>query len=262
MITQDFVEKKAGNSQIDRYTIVREYLQLLFLRYFYELKTPGVRSFFKGGTALRFLFNSFRFSEDLDFTCVGKMAFIKKYLEEVLPKVEKESGFKILMKDEKFFEEIGVGYRLVCQPNDLIVQPLGIRLDFSFREKPLEPEVSAIAVGDYPISPFPLVTHLSEREILAEKIRAILVRKTPRDLFDLWFILKRGVEINWGMVEKKMRYYPNVKFSQKILKEKVKEFKTEELKKDLNQFLPVSYRNYYLKIKEETLKLLEKIVEN
>jgi len=258
MITRDFIEKKVGNSQIDRYTIIREYFQLLFLRYFYESKIRGVRSFFKGGTALRFLFNSFRFSEDLDFTCVGKMVLIKEYLKIILPKIEKESGFKILIKDEKLFEEIGVGYRLVCQPNDLIVQPLGIRLDFSFREKPLEPEVSAIAVGDYPINPFPLVTHLSEREILAEKIRAILVRKMPRDLFDLWFILKRRVEINWEMVEKKMRYYPNVRFNQKILKEKVKEFKTEELKKDLNQFLPVNYRDYYLKIQKETLSLLEK----
>lgn len=256
MITLAFIEEKTRESQIDRYTIIREYLQLLFLRYFYENKISGVKSFFKGGTALRFLFNSFRFSEDLDFTCVGQMTLLKEDLKKILPQIEKESGFKILLKDEKLFQDVGVGYRLVCQPNDLISQPLGIRLDFSFREKPLEPEVSAVAVGNYPISPFPLITHLSEKEILAEKIRSILTRATPRDLFDLWFILKRGTKIDWVMVRKKMKYYPKVKFNQEILRQKIADFKSEKLKKDLNQFLPANYRDYYLKIPKETLKLI------
>jgi len=66
MISSDFINQKAVSSQIDRYTIIREYVQLLFLRYFYE-RPQGIKAFFKGGTALRFLFNSFRFSEDLDF---------------------------------------------------------------------------------------------------------------------------------------------------------------------------------------------------
>lgn len=257
MISSDFISQKALTSQIDRYTVIREYVQLLFLRYFYE-RPRRIKAFFKGGTALRFLFNSFRFSEDLDFTCLGDMKKMRSSLgEDILPKLEAESGFKILVKDEKAFEEVGVGYRLVLQPNELIRQPLGIRLDFSFREKPIEPEVSAIAVYDYPISPFPLVTHLSEKEILAEKVRAILVRKTPRDLFDLWFLLKQGVYLDWGFVVKKMEYYPKVKFDKEMLKREIQKFKPEDLKKDLNQFLPTNYRDFYLKIIRETLSLLE-----
>lgn len=257
MITADFVDKKAAASQIDRYTIIREYIQLLFLRYFYEQKVVKVKTFFKGGTALRFLFGSFRFSEDLDFTCLGSMNKISNHLQDILPKLEKEAGFTILAKDEKLFEEMGVGYRLVCQPNELIRQPLGIRLDFSFREKPQEPEVSALAVADYPISPFPLVVHLSKKEILAEKVRAILVRKTPRDLFDLWFLLKQKTIIDWRLVEKKMKYYPEVKFNRKILIKKVEAIKAEELKENLNQFLPENYRQYYPKILKETLGFLK-----
>jgi len=257
MISKDFIEKKAAGSQIDRYTIIREYLQLLFLRYFYEGKLEGTKSFFKGGTALRFLFNSFRFSEDLDFTCVGEKRPLSRHLEKILPLIEKESGLTILVKDEKLFEDVGVGYRLVCQPNELIPQPLGLKLDFSFREKPIEPEVSAIAVYDYPVSPFPLVAHLSKKEILAEKIRAILTRKTARDLFDLWFLLKQGTPLDENLVTEKMKYYSGVEYSQKALRQKIEEFGPEELKKDLNQFLPQSYRNYYSKIKEEVLALLE-----
>ena len=257
MITADFLDKKAAVSQIDRYTIIREYVQLLFLRYFYEEKVNHLKSFFKGGTALRFLFGSFRFSEDLDFTCVGSMKKISSCLKDILPKLERESGFAILVKDEKLFEEVGVAYRLVCQPNELIRQPLGIRLDFSFREKPREPEVSAVAVADYPISPFPLVTHLSKKEILTEKIRAILVRETPRDLFDLWFLLKQKTNLDWHLVEKKMEYYPRVKFDRKILLKKVRAVEVGELKRNLNQFLPESYRQYYPKIIKETLDFLK-----
>ena len=258
MITASFINQKALDFQIDRYTVVREYFQLLFLRYLYRQKLQGMKLFFKGGTAIRFLFNSFRFSEDLDFTGLGRMKKIEEVLKQILPDCEKESGFKIMVKDEKLFEEVGVGYRLVLQPNELIKQPLGIRLDFSFREKPLEPEVSSIAVFDYPITPFPLVTHLSKKEILAEKVRAILTRETPRDLFDLWFLLKQGTLLEWDFVIKKMKYYPEVKFDKKILEKEIQKFKPEELKKDLNQFLPANYRDYYSKITEEILTLVQK----
>jgi len=257
MISLDFIDSQAAKSQIDRYTIIREYVQLLFLRYFYENNRSQIKAFFKGGTAIRFLFNSFRFSEDLDFTCTGSMIEIKKSISDIVPRVETEAGCRILVKDEKTFKEIGVGYRLVLQPNEYIRQPLGIRLDFSFREKPLEPEVSSISVYEYPISPFPLVTHLSVREIMAEKVRALFVRGMPRDVFDIWYLMKKGVKLDWKLLDKKMKYYPEVNYDRNILQKKIQEFKTEDLRKDLNQFLPVSYRNYYQKIVEEVLRSLK-----
>ena len=257
MISSDFITRKANSSLVDKYTIIREYLQLVFLRYFYEVK-KGPKCFFKGGTAIRFLFNSFRFSEDLDFTCVGESGEIKDNLrDEILPKVESESGFKVLIKDEKSFGEVGIGFRLVFQPNQLISQPLGIRLDFSFREKPLEPEVSAISVFDYPITPFPLISHLSKKEILSEKIRAVLARNAPRDLFDLWFLLKQGTSLEWNFVVEKMKYYPEIKYDGEILGKEIQKYKTTDLKNELNQFLPSSYRSYYAKIPEEALVLLK-----
>lgn len=257
MISADFVDRKASSSQIDKYSIIREYFQLLFLRYFYEIEdAKGIQAYFKGGTALRFLFGSFRFSEDLDFNCGGTADGLKSALQTLLPKLELESGCEILVKDEKVFEKRCVGYRLVFQSNLLLKQPLGVRLDFSFREAPLEPKVSAVAPLDYPISPFPLVKHLSVEEILAEKIRAILTRNQPRDLFDLWFLLKRETEMRWDFVVKKMKYYPDVPFDQQILIEKIEGFKPEELKKDLNKFLPRNYREYYPKFISEVLELL------
>lgn len=45
----------------------REYFQHLFLSYFYRQEQTD-KMYFKGGTALRFLYKSPRFSEDLDFS--------------------------------------------------------------------------------------------------------------------------------------------------------------------------------------------------
>lgn len=52
-------------------------------------------------------------------------------------------------------------------------------------------EQTILVPFDYPISPYPLVVHLSKEELLAEKIRALFVRGKPRDLFDLWFLLTK-----------------------------------------------------------------------
>ena len=256
MITSDFILEKARQSKIDRFSVLREYLQLLFLRYFYEEKNLDFKAFFKGGTSIRFLYNSFRFSEDLDFTIIGKAEKIGSWLWTFLPRLEKEAGLTVTIKDEKNFEEAGWGYRLVFQ-GELAKQPLGIRLDFSMREKPLEPEVSFVSVFDYPVSPLPLVNHLSREEILAEKVRAIVVRGKPRDLFDLWFLLKQGTLINLRMVKEKMKYYPEVIFDQKVLADRIKQFKPDDLKKDLNQFIPENARQYE-KFIPETIDLLRK----
>jgi len=51
----------------DRLNVVREYLQALIMRSLYE--SQAFRSIvFMGGTALRFLYNLPRYSEDLDFS--------------------------------------------------------------------------------------------------------------------------------------------------------------------------------------------------
>jgi len=43
------------------------------------------------------------------------------------------------------------------------------------------------------VRPF-VVTALALEHLLAEKLRALLVRGKPRDLYDVWLLLRRGVE--------------------------------------------------------------------
>jgi len=67
MISQLKIIQLSQQLQTTELNIRREYIQHLFLSYFY--KQNGSDLFlFKGGTALRIVFNSPRFSEDLDFS--------------------------------------------------------------------------------------------------------------------------------------------------------------------------------------------------
>jgi len=79
--------------KIDEYSIFREYLQLLFLSYLYQEKKAN-KLFFKGGTALRLIFGSPRFSEDLDFSTTYSDSEITKLLKNIEAKIAKEFGKK------------------------------------------------------------------------------------------------------------------------------------------------------------------------
>lgn len=60
---KNFTEK----FQTSNRNVVREYIQSMFLSALYKIEGSG-KLLFKGGTALRLVYQSQRFSEDLDFT--------------------------------------------------------------------------------------------------------------------------------------------------------------------------------------------------
>lgn len=70
----------------------------------------------------------------------------------------------------------------------LLNYPDSIKIDISFREKPL------IELKEVPVhSPYfvdSLVLTFQIVEIASEKMRALIQRKRPRDYFDMWLLLK------------------------------------------------------------------------
>jgi len=251
MITDDQLKKLANKFQIDQYSILREYLQLLFLKYFYEAK-ESQKIYFKGGTAIHFLFGSFRFSEDLDFTSLIPVSEIKVLLNKVMGRLEAEvSGLELndLGIKEHALTEI-IKYRHGLK------HPLTIRLEFSLREKPLTHLVSPIETL-FPVGAYPLVVHLDIEEMLAEKARAILTRHKGRDLFDLWFLLSKGVTINDNYAQKKMDWY-KAKYDPMDLTAAIEKYGEKAVESDLGKFLPRNYRPF---IKDLKNKVLEKLGE-
>lgn len=100
MISGETIKKLAQKYQTTELNIEREYFQHLFLSYFYQQK-GSEKIYFKGGTALRLIYQSPRFSEDLDFSSSLKnIPVIEKMVIGTLSEIERE-GIEAEIKEAK-----------------------------------------------------------------------------------------------------------------------------------------------------------------
>ena len=248
MITKEQVQELSKKLSIDWYSVFREYLQIVFLSALYSQKLSQ-EVFFKGGTAIRLLLNSFRFSEDLDFTTTLTHLEIEAVLDKVLQELRLIVP-NITIKQLKTIQKSYTG-SLRCESDDY-KYPVNIHLDFSYREKPLT-EKESILETLFPVSPYPIIIHMDWNEILAEKIRALLTRAKGRDLFDMWYLMSKDIQIDLKLINKKMELH-NKKITMDDVIKKIESFSDEKLKEDLNKYLPSTHRKITNELKEMVLK--------
>ena len=81
-------------------------------------------------------------------------------------------------------------------------------------------EVEEVFVPRTPYADVPqlVVRALTTEHLLAEKVRAVLVRGQARDLYDVQFLLARGATCGRQLLDAKMRLYRR-RYSQKALEE-------------------------------------------
>lgn len=234
MISSDQLKFFTKRKKINETVIAREYLQLLFLSKLYSFK-ESKDIFFKGGTCLHLLYGAKRFSEDLDFTVNMNERNFLSFIEKVFKKfTEEEEGE---FKERKTMA--GKRFLLKTAPA-ILPYKIFINLDFSFREKVLKPEKSALA-SDYPIVFTSYIYHLSKEEIFAEKIRALFSRKKGRDLYDIWYLITQKVKVQNGLIQKKLKYYGLKKDKKDIIKE-TEIVKEKDFILDLRPFVPINER--------------------
>lgn len=194
MITNEALEKLATQYQTGVFpNIVREYFQHVFLSELYKLQ-ESEKMLFKGGTALRIVNGSPRFSEDLDFSIFGVAERdLKKFVEDlfvkVLAKIE-QLGVRVEI-GEKSDKTTG-GYFGIATFKLLDFQPIGVELNISARNgREMNGEVDSVA-NDF-VPTYTLI-HLPQNELVEEKVfGALLERKKPRDFYDLYFIMRKGM---------------------------------------------------------------------
>jgi len=222
------------------------------LKYFYRQK-KSQKIYFRGGTAIRLLYGSFRFSEDLDFTSLVN----KDELKELINKTIKELSLEVAGVRFKKVESMADSFSgRIFQELPEFKIPITIRLDFSLREKPVLSVDSSYLETIFPVSPYPLISHLKAEEMLAEKIRAILTRCRGRDLCDFWFLLSKKIPVDWNLVNKKMAIYKK-KVSEEDLLRTLEEFPQNEIKNDLTRFLPASHRDLIKEIKKMAVEKIK-----
>src|SRR3989344_7778066 len=90
MISFATIQELAKKTKATELNTQREYIQHVFLSYFYQQPDTD-RIYFKGGTALRFIYQSPRFSEDLDFNASqSDINSIETVIIQTLTAMEKE----------------------------------------------------------------------------------------------------------------------------------------------------------------------------
>ena len=177
---------------------------------------------FKGGTALYKFYSLNRFSEDLDFDAVGKRADFDRMIKKIDRTLELLGMKGTIIEKEDHGND--TNFRLAIRGplfNGARESMSRITMNISRRERP-EFIVDRILVPSYQEIPSFEVSVLDQKEIAAEKIRCILTREKARDVYDLWFLLKRGTMIDVPLVDRKCKVY-NISFDRDALVEKIYE---------------------------------------
>jgi len=201
--------RRARQMKVDpSLTIAEVYEAELLRRLQRRLRTALV---WKGGAVLR-LAGSGRFSRDLDATrrpgrsdppaivrALKAVSVGLAYLTNVVLKKQRQS--------------ITAVYRFAVPG---LLQPLRISVEVSLREKVLlSPTTISSARMAHPSGIEPVVVaRLDDPELLAEKVRALVMRMAGRDIYDVYWLLQHGVQFDLELFLKKMLYY--AKIGQKV----------------------------------------------
>ena len=221
MLNKESLEQFTKTKQTDMENVACEYCQHLFLSFLYQ--QPGSEKLlFKGGTALRVILGSPRFSEDLDFTGSG---ISQKQVEELftatLAEIER-TGIKVDIIEGK---KTTGGY-LGIATFTLYDYNIKTQIEVSLRNGRSLKGTRTLVSSDY--LPAYTLVHLPIEGIIAGKLEALASRRKPRDFYDYYFLLSG----NYPLVKNRK----NLEMALKLVKSSKVNFRTE-----LKKFLPASH---------------------
>lgn len=197
MINLAEIKREAAVAGVDVAVIEKDYVLSWVLKGIFESAVADVLVF-KGGTAMRkAYFKGYRFSEDLDFTISKpvELAFLEASIAEVCLNVRVESGLELtLVNLKQTRKELGAeafeGKVQYVGPRQHRGNPGRIKLDLTAYEQILLPKIDLPLIHGYSDQCQAAIATYQLDEILAEKLRTIIQRAYPRDLHDVWYILK------------------------------------------------------------------------
>ena len=181
---RDIAEIQARNLKIDVTQVVREFWEIIILKGLFD-SPEGKLLIFKGGTALRLVYGSPRFSEDLDFSLTsdrvkGKFKSLIKKIVSPYPELT------ITDLEEKYYTYLGE----IKITQDYLPSPFRIKIEISKRrERSYKSELAFITT---PISTVQFLGRVATLEQLyKDKLACIKGRAKPKDIFDLWYISQK-----------------------------------------------------------------------
>jgi predicted nucleotidyltransferase component of viral defense system len=202
MIARTAIEERVREWGLSEEVVEKDYVLGWLLWGIGSDPTLNTTWVFKGGTCLKKCFiETYRFSEDLDFTVMPggliQANDLDPILERILQRIYDAVGInfhdrKPLLKTHSsgLYTEGRVYYR---GPRNAPMVA-SVKLDLSASEKIVRPSVIRKIVHAFPDElPAPATVRCySFEEIFAEKIRAMGERSRPRDLFDIINLFRRS----------------------------------------------------------------------
>ncbi len=192
MISENKLRHIAGKKEFNLIYLEKDYFLTIFLYLIRDIR--GI--YLKGGTALNKIFlKHTRLSEDLDFVTNRPISSIRAEIEKAVKGSRFFTGAET-DRSTKDFVRYKIYYRSHFQRKSFIIADINRRASIL-----LEPERHK--VPNFYNMDFSVHT-LNLKEILAEKIRALITRNQPRDYFDAYFILKKYT-VDMELVKRKVK---------------------------------------------------------
>lgn len=183
---RDFALKLAAQVGIDVQQVIREETEIVFLKGLFESKFSD-KLIFKGGTALRLIYGSSRFSEDLDFSLTSEINS-REFSRLIQDIVRTDARFSIKDLATKYYTYLAqirikepwhdVAFSLKVEVSKRIIKAGTLDYTTLLAKSPAT-NISVMA------KTFTL------EKILDDKLKALKERKMPRDIFDIWFICQK-----------------------------------------------------------------------
>ena len=211
MLEESALEGYVGETGMQNiWQVERDYLQHIMLRAIYSKVSEGM--VFKGGTALQKLGIVDRFSIDLDFTSSlsdGELRGIADYVSKYLSDIGIRNEYSISGID-KSAKHMDVVFRIEG-PHFIETKAENakatIKLQISRREEVMLGQNAERIIPIYKDIPPYVVSVMHMEEIVAEKVRAIMTRNKPRDVYDLSLLIKKGFPLHELLIRKKLEGY-------------------------------------------------------
>ncbi len=199
----------------------KDYLLELLLYILY--KEIGRKLIFKGGTALYKLHSLNRFSQDLDFVLDSSKINIEMLFKKIIGRLKdiEVNGRIRELSDHRNRKNIKLELRGPLFDGNAKNLTLLI-INLSLKEKCVYKAEQRRVFPLYPDIPSFDVFVMPLHELFAEKIRMVMIRDKPRDVYDIWFLLDKNTKVDLKIINKKLRLYQKT-FSKKELKTKIEE---------------------------------------
>ena len=203
MISREQLVDIGKTTGLHLYQQEKDYLLKLFLYTYFRLFDNAV---FKGGTCIKYVFGLDRFSEDLDFNLLTSPKSFQKQVDRSLKELHLMGVTSYYIKKELFKDAYTsvIGFQgPLYQGNKQTRNKF--RIDAGKRTGTIKTPEWRLVSSEYPETGERfLVQIMDEQEILVEKICSLMKRHKGRDLYDVWLLLEKGVDVDEELLHKKM----------------------------------------------------------